>query len=30
MEFIAAAVFLRALTSSELTTITSYYQGRIG
>jgi hypothetical protein len=29
-EFIAAAVFRRALTSSELTTITSYYQGRIG
>jgi hypothetical protein len=29
-EFIAAAVFRRALTSSELTTITSYYQGRVG
>jgi hypothetical protein len=30
MEFVAGALWRRALTSSELTTITSYYQGRIG
>jgi hypothetical protein len=30
MEFVAGALWRRALTSSELTTITSYYQGRVG
>jgi hypothetical protein len=30
MEFVAAAVFRRALTSAEVATITSYYSGRIG
>jgi hypothetical protein len=29
-EFVAAAIFRRALTSSEITTITNYYQGRVG
>jgi hypothetical protein len=29
-EFIAAAVFRRALTSDEISTITTYYVGRIG
>jgi hypothetical protein len=29
-EFVAAAVFRRALTASEITTITNYYAGRIG
>jgi hypothetical protein len=30
MEFVAAAVFRRALTSAEITTIYNYYSGRIG
>lgn len=30
MEFIAAAVFRRALTSSEISTLTNYYAGRVG
>jgi hypothetical protein len=29
-EFIAAAIFRRALTSDEISTITTYYQGRVG
>jgi hypothetical protein len=30
MEFVAAAVFRRALTSAEITTIYNYYSGRVG
>ena len=30
MEFVAAAVFRRALTAGEIATLTTYFQGRIG
>ena len=30
MEFVAAAIFRRALTSAEITTIYNYYSGRVG
>jgi hypothetical protein len=30
MEFVAAAIFRRALTASEISTLTNYYTARVG